>query len=213
MTAAADGDARSAAFFDVDGTLADTTIVDYYMFFRRRRMSPVVAELWRAAYLAKCVYYLVLDRIDRTRLNVVFYRSYAGLDAADIREHTGDCYRNVVEPRRFVQAAPCVAEHRRAGRRVVFVTGSIDFMVEPLADALGADDVVAPSLVAASGRFTGALDGPPIGRAEKATRIRMFAKTHDIDLTRSYAYGDSIADLPMLEAVGHPHVVNPDRPL
>ena len=73
--------------------------------------------------------------------------------------------------------------------------------------------MLAPSLLESEGRFTGELDGPPIGEQEKARRIRRFAEENDISLSRSHAFGDSIADLPMLEVVGHPHVVNPDRAL
>lgn len=204
---------RSAVFFDVDGTLVATTIVHYYVYFRRRRMSPLLGRLWHAAYLAKCGYYLVLDKIDRSRLNVVFYRSYAGLAADEIKNQMADCYREVMKPRRFEQVGDCVNAHRGAGRRIVLVTGSIDFIVQPLAEELSVDDVLAPSLVEMNGRFTGELNGPPIGEQEKARRICAFADQYDIDLSRSHAYGDSIADLPMLETVGHPHAVNPDRTL
>lgn len=205
--------AQAAAFFDVDGTLVQTTIVHYYMYFRRRRMSRIGGTLWHAAFLVKCAYYLVLDKINRSKLNIVFYRSYGGLRVKDVKELVRDCYRDVIRPRFFGQAAPCVDEHRQAGRRVVLVTGSIDFIIEPLAERLQITDVVAPALVESNGRFTGELDGPPIGDEQKATRIRRFAEEHGIDLSGSHAYGDSIADLPMLEAVGHPHAVNPDKAL
>ena len=204
---------REAAFFDVDGTLVQTTIVHYYMYFRRRRMSPLIGRLWHKAFLLKCGYYLILDKISRSLLNRVFYRSYAGLPAEEIRSQVENCYREVIQPRCFAQAAPCVREHRQAGRDVVLVTGSIDFIIAPLAVKLGATAVLAPSLLEANGRFTGELDGPPIGDAEKARRIVQFAREQAIDLARSHAYGDSIADLPMLEVVGFPHVVNPDRAL
>ncbi|HNQ23876.1 MAG TPA: HAD-IB family hydrolase [Phycisphaerae bacterium] len=202
-----------AAFFDVDGTLARTTIVHYYVYFRRRRLSPLVGALWQAGLMAKCLYYLVLDKIDRSRLNVVFYRSYAGLPVDDIQALAEDCYRDVLVPRQFVEAPACVAAQQEAGRRIVFVTGSLDFIMAPLARDLKADAVIAPSLEERRGRFTGALTGPPIGDAEKARRMRAYAETHGIDLTSSYAYADSIADLAMLETVGHPRVVNPDRAL
>ena len=134
-----------------------------------------------------------------------------GLD--DVKALVPGCYREVIAPRRFEQAAGCLARHRQAGHRIVLVTGSIDFIIKPLADELGVRDVLAPSLVTSNGRFTGELDGPPIGEEEKARRIRRFADANDIDLSKSHAYGDSIADLPMLEAVGHPHAVNPDKVL
>ncbi len=206
-------DAKAAVFFDVDGTLVQTTIVHYYVYFRRRRMSPLLSKLWYALFLVKCVYYLLLDKIDRSMLNVVFYRNYAGLPTAWIKARVRDCYSDVIKPRQFEQAAACIAEHRAAGRKVVLVTGSIDFIIEPLAGDLAVDSVVAPSLIESDGRFTGELNCPPIGQKEKARRVRRFAQENGVDLSLSHAYGDSIADLPMLDLVGYPHVVNPDRAL
>lgn len=213
MAVPAPASRRAAAFFDVDGTLAATTIVHYYVYFRRRQMSPLWSKVWYSAFLLKCGYYLLLDRIDRGRLNVVFYRSYAGLPVERIKAQVEDCYRDVIKPRCFEQAAPCIAEHRAAGREVVLVTGSIDWVIAPLAAALEATRVVAPSLVESDGRFTGELDGPPLGADEKARRVLALAEAEGIDLSASHAYGDSIADRPMLELVGHPHVVNPDKRL
>ncbi len=206
--------ARSpAAFFDVDGTLVATTIVHYYVYFRRARLSPWLRKIWSALFGAKCVYYYLLDKVDRNRLNIVFYRSYAGLPAAAVKAQVPNCYRDVIRPRLYEQAPECLAEHRREGHTLVMVTGSIDFIIEPLAKELGVTLVLAPTLTESNGRFTGKLSSPPIGLEEKARRVRAFAETHDIDLARSHAYGDSIADLPMLETVGLPHVVNPDRAL
>jgi HAD superfamily hydrolase (TIGR01490 family) len=204
---------KAATFFDVDGTLVQTTIAHYYAYFRLQRMSPPWRGLWHAAFMIKCAYYLALDRISRSKLNVVFYRSYRGLPADEIKARAKDCYRDVIRPRRFRQTAECIEEHRRAGREIVLVTGSIDFIIAPLAEELGIHNVLAPALLESDGRFTGELDGPPIGEQEKARRIRRFAEENGISLDQSHAYGDSIADLPMLEVVGHPHAVNPDKAL
>jgi fatty acyl-CoA reductase len=204
---------KVAAFFDVDGTLLDTTIVHYYLYFRRRLMSGISFKLWYVAFLVKCLYYLVLDKIDRQRFNVVFYRNYAGLGVDDVKAMIADCHRDLVIPRRFEQAAACVREHQRAGHMTVLVTGSIDFLMLPIAADLGVDEVIAVSLVEANELFTGELTGPPIGMEEKARRMKQFAEANGIDLERSHAYGDSTADLPMLETVGLPHTVNPDRSL
>ncbi len=203
----------AAAFFDVDGTLVGRHIVHHYVYIRQRLLPPLLRRLWTGAFLAKTPYYLVLDRLSRTRLNAVFYRNYAGLPAARVRALAGDCFEQVIRPHIFRQVRDCLAEHRAAGRRIVFVTGSIDFIIEPLVRFLEADACLAPTLVASDGRFTGELDSPPVGSQEKVRRIRAYARNHAIDLPASYAYGDSIADAPMLDTVGHPHAVNPDRKL
>lgn len=203
----------AAVFFDVDGTLIKSTIVHYYAYFMRRRMHPVLYKCWYAALLMKGVYYLALDKIDRSRFNVVFYRNYRGLPVDQIRSYVADCHRDYILPHMFVEAKACVDAHRSAGRTLVLVTGSIDFILEPLAAELGVHHVIAPTLLESNGRFTGELDGRPVGEEEKARRMLAFAQAHDIDLSESYAYGDSTADLPMLEIVGHPYVVNPDKNL
>lgn len=204
---------RAAAFFDVDGTLVRTNIVHYYYYFRRRRLSGLRRTAWSAGFAAKCLYFLLLDRVDRARLNRVFYRHYRGLPADEIEGLVSDCHRDVIAARLFPEARRCVEEHRRAGREAVFVTGSVDFIIRPLADMLGVRHVLAPTLLRGHGRFTGELDSPPLAGAEKARRVRAFAEQWDVDLAFSHAYGDSMADVPMLETVGHAHAVNPERRL
>ena len=204
----------AAAFFDVDGTLVGRHIVHHYIYIRRRLLPPLVRPLWTGAFFAKALlYYPVLDKISRTRLNVVFYRNYAGLKSELVRGCVTPCFQETILPHLFGEAPACIAEHRTAGRRIVLVTGSIDFIIDPLARFLEADEVIAPTLIERNGRFTGELDGLPVGQAEKARRIRVYAEAESLDLSESFAYGDSIADLPMLEQVGHPHAVNPDKPL
>ncbi|HEY3242288.1 MAG TPA: HAD-IB family hydrolase [Phycisphaerae bacterium] len=205
--------APAAAFFDVDGTLVGRHIVHHYIHIRQRLLPRVARALWTGAFFCKAPYYLLLDKLSRTRLNEVFYRNYAGLRAADVRGCIESCFECVIRPHVFGEALECVSAQRSAGRRVVFVTGSIDFIMEPLARFLNADDVIAPRLIERAGYFTGELDGPPVGHHEKARRIRAYAAAAGLDLSASFAYGDSIADVPMLESVGHPCVVNPDKPL
>lgn len=219
--------ALTAAFFDVDGTIVSTHIVHQYLFVRKHLtrthggwFARVGHPIWMGMFFVRCAQYLYLDRVSRTRMNIAFYRNYAGLRADRVRDAAEQCFDRVLKPHLFGDAAGCVAEHLRAGRRVVLVTGSIDFLIEPLAEflALAADsqtgiDLVARTLLERDGRFTGDLSGPPIGENEKAAEVRRYAEREKIDLAGSYAYGDSVADLPMLELVGFPNVVNPDRAL
>ncbi len=204
---------RAAVFFDVDGTLVDSTIAHYFRYFMFRRLRGMHAKLWYFGFLVRCGYYMVLDRVDRGRLNVVFYRNYRGLNATDVRSMADDCYHDEIVPRRFSESDACLEEHRRAGRAIVLVTGSIDFIMAPLAQDIGAAAVLAASLVERDGCFTGELTGPPVGYEEKAIRVRRYAENAGMDLHQSHAYGDSYADMPMLETVGFPHAVNPDRKL
>lgn len=205
---------RAAAFFDVDGTLVGRHIVHQYLFIRRRMLPALIRPLWTGAFcLFKGPYYKWVDTISRTRLNILFYRNYAGLSVDAVRASVPSCFEQLLRPHVFIEGPACIAEHRQAGRRIVLVTGSLDFIIEPLARYLGADAVLAPKLIERDGRFTGELAGPPVGHEEKARRIREYAEAEKLDLSASFAYGDSIADLPMLQQVGNPVTVNPDRPL
>jgi phosphoserine phosphatase len=95
---------------------------------------------------------------------------------------------------------------------VVIVSASGTEVVEPIGAMLGADIVVATRLEEVEGRYTGEIDFYAYAE-EKARAIRELAAERGNDLTESFGYSDSITDVPMLEAVGHPHAVNPDKEL
>jgi putative phosphoserine phosphatase/1-acylglycerol-3-phosphate O-acyltransferase len=101
-------------------------------------------------------------------------------------------------------------EHRAAGRPVVLATTSPDHLVRPLAERLGMDDVVATRYAVRDGKFTGGLAGGFVWGTGKLDAARRWATGRGIGLKDSYAYSDSIYDLPLLAAVGHPVAVNPD---
>lgn len=204
---------RTAAFFDVDGTIVRGTIAHYYAYFRCRRMNPTLAKIWYAFFVAKCGYYLLLDKVNRNTLNRVFYRGYRGLPADEIKSMAMDCHCDIVQPNTFPDAVKCIRQHLHDEHLVVLVTGSLDFIVAPLAHELRTPYVIATSLKEHNGRFTGELTTAPLARQEKARRMMLFAEQEKIDLRKSFAYGDSIADLPMLEAVGSPAAVSPDGAL
>jgi phosphoserine phosphatase len=85
-------------------------------------------------------------------------------------------------------------------------------MVGPIGNLLGASEVIATRMEVADGRYTGEMEFWAYGEA-KASRVRELAGLRGYLLRDCYAYSDSITDLPLLEAVGHPRVVNPDRAL
>lgn len=113
----------------------------------------------------------------------------------------------------FPAALDCINQHKQQGNLVILVTGSLDFIVSPLAEFLNADAVIATSLHTKNGYYTGEIkETSPIGE-EKAKSIHNLSLKLGIDLSNSYAYADSSSDLPMLYIVGNPIVVNPDLTL
>ncbi|HEY5250507.1 MAG TPA: HAD-IB family hydrolase [Acidimicrobiales bacterium] len=110
--------------------------------------------------------------------------------------------------------APAVlAGHRAAGRLLVLATTSPIDLVAPMAELIGFDHVVGTKYASRNGRYTGGIDGDFAWAMGKLAAVRRFATASDVDLARSHAYSDSVFDAPLLRAVGHPHVVNPDRRL
>ncbi|MEO6019867.1 MAG: HAD-IB family hydrolase [Knoellia sp.] len=108
-------------------------------------------------------------------------------------------------------ALALIEQHKAEGRRVVMATTTPTHLIKPLADLLGFDDVIATRYgTKEDGRFDGSIRGPFVWSTGKLTAVRHYAAQHDIDLAESYAYSDSIFDLPLLEAVGQPAAVNPD---
>jgi len=102
---------------------------------------------------------------------------------------------------------------RKLGLRQVVITGALDLSVKPLMDYLGITDFVTNRLEFVNGMATGRLLPPVMAAATKASWIRTFTERERISLSDSYAYTDSMSDLPMLSIVGHPAVVNPDMRL
>ena len=204
---------KTVAFFDVDGTLLASTIVHCYVWIRSAQIPFLLKYLWLIAFLPKTVYYLILDSISRTRFNQVFYRNYRGMDVEQAKGLSIEMFENYLRPKIFAAAVSQIQEHKAQGTTVVLVTGSLDFVVQPIADYFAVDAVLAPKLREQDGQFTGELTTAPLIAEEKAKAMRDYADQHEISLKDSYAYSDSQSDLPMLECVGNPVAVNPGKAL
>ncbi|EOS98212.2 Inhibition of morphological differentiation protein [Streptomyces noursei CCRC 11814] len=136
-----------------------------------------------------------------------------GWDVAQVREIVAETLHDLIDPIIYDEAASLIEEHHAAGRDVVIVSTSGAEVVEPIGELLGADRVVATRMVVGDdGRFTGEVEYYAYGPT-KAEAVRELAASEGYDLQRCYAYSDSITDVPMLETVGNPCAVNPDRAL
>ena len=200
-----------AAIFDVDGTLVGSNVVSYYAWLKMQELSPAVRPLWLAAFLPKIPYYWLLDKVSRTHFNRAFYKNYRGWKPSRARQLGKDSFAGFTLQRIYPGALERLLEHKEAGHRVVLLSGALDFLLEPFEDLV--DDVLSASLEEEDGVYTGELDGTPVAGDARARMLASFARRRKLDLSRSYAYADSISDLPMMEAVGNPVAVNPDRRL
>jgi HAD superfamily hydrolase (TIGR01490 family) len=112
----------------------------------------------------------------------------------------------------YAEARALLSEHRGAGQDVIIVSTSGQEVVAPIGALLGAEAVIATRMRIADGSYTGEMEFYAYGEA-KAVQVRELAAERGYSLPHCYAYSDSVTDLPMLELVGHPRVVNPDRAL
>ena len=136
-----------------------------------------------------------------------------GWNVQQVREIVAETLHDLIDPLIYDEAADLIEQHHLAGRDVVIVSTSGSEIVGPIGELLGADRVIATRMALDdNGLYTGEMEFYSFGE-NKAAAIRELAAAESIDLARSYAYSDSGTDVPMLEAVGHPHAVNPDRAL
>jgi HAD superfamily hydrolase (TIGR01490 family) len=136
----------------------------------------------------------------------------AGWDVQTVKEIVGDTLHNIVDPLVYDEAVTLIEDHHEAGRDVIIVSTSGSEVVEPIGEMLGADLVVATRMEVEDGKYTGGITFYAYAE-NKATAIRELAEQRGYDLDRCWAYSDSITDVAMLESVGHPHAVNPDKDL
>ncbi|WP_344963805.1 HAD family hydrolase [Streptomyces thioluteus] len=135
-----------------------------------------------------------------------------GWNVHQVREIVAETLHELIDPIIYDEAASLIEEHHAAGRDVVIVSTSGAEVVEPIGGLLGADRVVATRMVVKDDVFTGEVEYYAYGPT-KAEAVRELAASEGYDLAGCYAYSDSATDIPMLESVGHPHAVNPDRAL
>jgi len=199
-----------AAFFDVDGTLVRTNIVHTFAFYAMNQ-GTILGTAWQTLKtVASVPLFLATDRLDRKLFNELFYSYYAGQSEDRLQALAGELFEDVILPGVHPGTPRLVAQARRAGCRIVFVTGALDFTMRHLARHLGADDLIANRMRFVQGVATGQVIPPIIEGAHKALAIRDFCVREGLALERSFAYSDSFSDYPMLAVVGHPAAVNPD---
>ncbi|GAB3363426.1 HAD family hydrolase [Modestobacter lapidis] len=203
---------RAAAFFDLDKTVIakSSTLAFGRPFFHGGLINR--RAVLKGAY-AQFVFSLAgADAAQMERMRSQITAMTTGWDVAVVHDIVRETLHDIVEPLVYAEAADLIEEHRAAGREIVIVSTSGADMVEPIGEMLGVDRVVATRMVTRNGRYTGEIDFYAYG-ANKAVAVRQVAAQMGYDLADCWAYSDSATDLPMLEAVGHPTAVNPDRGL
>jgi HAD superfamily hydrolase (TIGR01490 family) len=195
---------KIGAFFDLDGTLLPKPSLEWRFLghlLARDEITSAAALRWLGNW-AKTV-------LRNPRAAVDGNKSYlAGLPESLVRD-----WANSLEPgspQMFSEGLALLSWHIRQQHQVFFVSGTLGFLARAIARSLpGHIEVIATELEVCGGRWTGRLVGEHMSGKAKCRAVHALAEKRGLRLDLSYAYGDEIADLPMLEVVGHPCAVNP----
>ncbi len=196
-----------AAFFDVDGTLLAKNSGPLYMKFLRRR-----GEI-RRRDVARTFYFYLRYRLNLLDIDRALERSSVwirGRLEAEIAQHCREWYRDMVRQYLQPEMVRRVSVHREQGHLVALLSSTTNYLADPLAEELGIEHLLVSRLVVRDGRFTGEAHKPICYGKGKLYWASRFAAEHQVNLAESFFYTDSVTDVPMLEIVGHPQVVNPD---
>ena len=203
---------RSAAFFDLDKTvIAKSSALAFGRPFYRDGLITR-RDMVKAAYAQLMFRLGGADEQQMARIRDHVADLCKGWRVDQVSQIVTETLHDLISPYVYAEAAALIDEHRAEGRDIVVVSTSGEEMVRPIVEQLGVSDVIATRMVVEDGRYTGEVAYYAAGPT-KAEAVRELAKDRDYDLTSSYAYSDSISDVPLLETVGHANVVNPDRSL
>jgi HAD superfamily hydrolase (TIGR01490 family) len=203
---------RSAAFFDLDKTvIAKSSALAFGrplyrdgLITRRDVVKTAFAQLT----------FRMGGADDRTIARIRDYVAQLckGWQVEQVRQIVAEALEELINPYVYAEAAALIEQHQAAGRDVVLVSASGDEMVRPIGALLGVTDVIATRMAVEDGRYTGEVEFYAAGPG-KVEAVQKVSVERGYDLGESFAYSDSISDAPLLESVGHPSAVNPDRAL
>ena len=203
----------AAAFYDLEGTLVSTNLVHTLGFYARNQQGLLRSLRKTTTTVLSIPLFAATDQYSRKVFNDLFFKRYKGETEDRLRYFADELFETVLKPAVFPGTFELIEKSRSLGLRQVVVTGALDFSVEPLMKYLGIETYVSNRLEFVNGLATGRLLPPVFAAATKASWIRNYAEQEGINLSESYAYTDSMSDLPMLSIVGHPAAVNPDMRL
>jgi HAD superfamily hydrolase (TIGR01490 family) len=190
---------RVVAIFDVDQTLVKG--YTERLFFRCLVQQGLLSVPRALAYLGQVAFR------PRNRFQDKSYLE--GLQVEDVVRLARRCYGEDIAPRLSPAGLACVLEHQSQGHAIVLLSGSLAVLLTPLQQQLGADWLIATELQRQNGQFTGAIAGLHPRGPNKLWLLQELSRTHSLDLSQAYAYGDHIEDSYLFRSIGHPVAVNP----
>ncbi|WP_242345161.1 HAD family hydrolase [Anaeromyxobacter terrae] len=200
---------RTAAIFDVDDSLLDGnagTIFTWYL-YNQKVMRPEMR-----ARIPRIIYEYARHRLTEQDMVEVGSRCQQGLYADDLRAHAHACFERHLRRRITSGAMRHIRRHLLSGHFVLIASGSPQYVVDEIGRHLRVHAAIGTRTRVVDGKVTDQVVPPVVFREGKRAAVEAVLEKWDLDPARSWLYSDSIADVPLFEAVGNPVVVNPKAP-
>ncbi|GIH12418.1 HAD family hydrolase [Rugosimonospora africana] len=203
---------HGAAFFDLDKTvIAKSSALAFGRPFYRDGLITR-RDVVKAAYAQLIFKIGGADDQQMIRTRDYLAELCKGWKVEQVRQIVNETLHDLIDPYIYAEAVELIEHHQAVGRDIVLVSASGEEMVRPIGELLGVTHIIATRMVVEAGRYSGEIEFYA-GGPHKVAAVKEMAAAQGYDLAESYAYSDSISDAPLLESVGHPTAVNPDRAL
>ena len=194
------------ALFDLDDTLIDgDSATLWFDFLIEKGIAPQSMQAEEHAMIQQ--YYR--GELAMEDYMVFTLQPLIGKTVEEVEAYMQELLHRSIVPRLFPQGLERLEWHRKRGDQIILISASGEQIVKPIAAYLGIDDVIAINLQQKEGRYTGQTEGVLSYQKGKVLRLQAWLQEHPHSLKGSYAYSDSINDVPMLEFVEMPWVINP----
>lgn len=211
MSQATQSSGKIAAFFDLDRTLMEANSASLYIQHERKHGRLGLGKVLQAGFYLMLYHFSIIDIGKAYRRAMLNMR---GADPQEVQQRTSTWFKSEVEHLLLPGAKAALEHHRKEGHPCVLLTGSTEFLAREVEQAWPIDDWLANCFeVGEDGYLTGEVSDPLCYAEGKVHWAEQWSKEHDVDLTHSYFYSDSLSDQAMFERVQHPRIVNPDPKL
>ena len=206
---------KKAVFIDIDHTLIRGTAINLLVSFEfRRGLVPfsliIRAFFWYLQYKLNIIkdFRHIIKKTDK-----LLAKLFGQMTANELLAVFADCFEQRIKRRIYPDSSTFLNSFRKEGFSIYFVSSTFEPLAMLLRDHYGFGQVIATKLEIKNEYFTGNVDGEICYGPEKHRQIKAIAKKDNISLVESFAFSDHISDVPMLEMVGHPVVINPSKSL